>query len=332
MLRKTVHLGFFIIIIMQMGLLPAKSYAKRYKVLVVMSYHESKPWVKEVKEGIDSEIGGLCDLKYFYMDTKRNLEKGSSQAQKAYALFQEFKPDGVIAIDDNAQSLFVVPYLKDKVSVPVIFGGVNNEPEEYGYPASNVTGILERPHIGQSIAFAQQLVPSIKTFGFIGKEGATTQSMLRQIQKEAVTYPAKFVVYKLPATMEEALVMVEDLKESCDAMLIVNMEGIRGKNGKSMKKKDVLPVLVRAFGKPTISDITKDLRYGVLCSVAVTGQEQGATSASMLLEAMQGAPVSKIPITRNMHGKVIINVTAMKALGIKPRPILLKGTDLVKTE
>jgi ABC-type uncharacterized transport system substrate-binding protein len=52
----------------------------------------------------------------------------------------------------------------------------------------------------------------------------------------------------------------------------------------------------------------------------------------MLLKAMGGTPVSKIPITRNRKGKPIINVTVMKALGITPKPILLKDAELVWTE
>jgi ABC-type uncharacterized transport system substrate-binding protein len=52
----------------------------------------------------------------------------------------------------------------------------------------------------------------------------------------------------------------------------------------------------------------------------------------MLLKAMQGTPVSEIPITRNRRGKSIINVTVMKAFGIKPKPIILRGTELVRTE
>jgi ABC-type uncharacterized transport system substrate-binding protein len=63
-----------------------------------------------------------------------------------------------------------------------------------------------------------------------------------------------------------------------------------------------------------------------------TGQEQGATAAGMLLKAMKGTPVSEIPITRNQHGRAMINVTVMNAFGIKPKPIFLKGTELVETE
>jgi ABC-type uncharacterized transport system substrate-binding protein len=332
MLRKNIQIGFFMIAFTLIGVVLVKSHAARYKVLVVMSYHELMPWTQDVKEGIDSEIGGRCDLKYFYMDTKRNLEGGPRKGKKAYAIYRKFQPDGVIAVDDNAQSMFVVPYLKDKVTAPVMFCGVNSEPEKYGYPASNVTGILERPHIGESIALAQQLVPSINTFGFIGKDSITTQSMLKQIQHDAMTYPAKLAAYKLPVTMKEAVMMTEELKEQCDALLIVNVEGIRGRDGKPINKKEVLPVLAKTFGKPTIIDVAKDLRYGILCSVAVSGQEQGSTAARMLLKAMRGTPVSQIPIIQNRHGRVMVNVTAMKTLGIKPRPILLRDAELVKTQ
>ena len=52
----------------------------------------------------------------------------------------------------------------------------------------------------------------------------------------------------------------------------------------------------------------------------------------MLLQAMRGTPVSDIPVTRNYKGKRVINVTAMKALGIEPRPAVLLGASLVKSE
>ena len=63
-----------------------------------------------------------------------------------------------------------------------------------------------------------------------------------------------------------------------------------------------------------------------------TGQEQGQTAAKMLLKAMQGTPLSEIPITRNYKGKRVINVTVMEALGIKPKPIVLLGAELVRTQ
>ena len=98
--------------------------AASYKILVVMSYEEENPWCIQIKEGIDSVFAGNSDIKYFYMDTKKNIEGGDQKAKEAYALYIRFRPDGVIVADDNAQSMFVLPYLKDKVKTPVMFCAV----------------------------------------------------------------------------------------------------------------------------------------------------------------------------------------------------------------
>jgi ABC-type uncharacterized transport system substrate-binding protein len=68
-----------------------------------------------------------------------------------------------------------------------------------------------------------------------------------------------------------------------------------------------------------------------LCAVAKNGQEQGKTAAEMLLKAMKGTPISKLPITQNDDGRRIVNIHTMKALGITPPEAALEGAELVDT-
>ncbi|MDM8539139.1 ABC transporter substrate binding protein, partial [Desulfobacterales bacterium HSG17] len=230
------------------------------------------------------------------------------------------------------QSLFVVPYLKDKVKTPVMFCGVNAVPDKYGYPASNVSGILERYHINESIAFAKQLVPSIKTIGFLGKDSPTALAGLKQVQQEVETYPAKFIDFKMPKTFEELESMTKELKDKCDTMLLLTLKGIPKADGTLVQDKDGIPIIAKIFGKPLIGVSAFQANYGVLCTVINTGQEQGNIAAVMLLKAMQGILVSDIPVTMNHKGKRIINATIMQSLGIKLRPEILRGAELVRTE
>lgn len=160
---------------------PGQVHASDFKVLAVMSYDEKYAWGLEIKEGIDSVLAKTCTLEYVWLDTKRNLAGGDEKAKQAYELYQKFQPDGVIAADDNAQSMFVVPYLRGKVKTPVMFCGVNGEPQDYGYPAANVSGILERLHIRNSIAYAQQLIPSIKKSGLYDERKSVIQSCLQAV-------------------------------------------------------------------------------------------------------------------------------------------------------
>ncbi|MGE0084980.1 MAG: ABC transporter substrate-binding protein [Desulfococcaceae bacterium] len=315
------------------GLNPAMAEENRkFKVLVVMSYHEDMIWVADMKKAIDSTLARTCELKYFYLDTRNNFEGGTQKAKEAYELFLEYKPDGVLAADDDAQVMFVVPYLKDKVKTPVIFCGVNAEPEQYGYPASNVSGVLERIHFKESIAFLQTIVPSVSSIGYLMGDNPTSQGYYQQIQNERETYSAKSADIKFAKTIDESLVMATEFKNSCDALFIDNTVGIKDKKGNSLEEKQVIPFLAKSFGKATFGANISVVKSGLLCAVVKTGQEQGETSANMLLKAMQGTPVSEFPITRNYQGKRMINVTVLKELGIRPRPEIIGSAELVRTE
>lgn len=302
-----------------------------YRVLVVMSYEESFPWVQEIREGLENALGTQAEIHYFYMDTKNNLKGGPQKAKEALKLYQALQPDGVITADDNAQSLFVVPYLKNKVSTPVVFCGVNAEPEAYGYPATNVTGILERFHLVETLAFSQQLKPDIETFGFIIKESPVAELLKKQLYRDAGKFPARFVRFAQPTTRVEAITMATELRASCDLLIVETLRGVTDPKGQPLDDTDVIPQVVAAFGKPTAGTNSYTIELGVLSAVVKTGQEQGRTAGEMLLKAMQGIPVHQIPITRNYQGKRIINVETMQNLKLKPSAIILRGSTLVRT-
>ena len=301
------------------------------KILVVMSYEEDNPWCIQIKEGIDSVLAGNSDIKYFYMDTKKNFEGGIRKAKEAYELYKQFQPDGVIAADDNAQSMFVLPYLKDKVTTPVMFCAVNAEPEKYGYPASNVSGILERDFIRESIAFAKQLDPSIETVGFLAKDSPSGRAILKQVETELDTYLTKFAGFQLVQTIEETLVALEAYQKTSDALFITSTNGILDADGNSLDNEQVTRIVAKYYKKPLIGANDFHVRYGVLCAVVKSGNAQGRMSAEMLLKTIKGTPVKDIPVTKNKYGKRMLNVMTMKELGIKPKRRVLVGTELVKT-
>lgn len=331
MKRKKLFRQGMAAVICVLGMLMGTVQAAPRKVMVVMSYHEDMPWVKEIREGITDILGSICEIRYSYLDTRNHPDMGKQKTEEALALFRDFQPDGVIAADDNAQSLFVVPYLKDKVKTPVIFCGVNADPVDYGYPAANVSGVLERAHLRESIALILQLDPGVKNMGYMARDSLTAQGMFQVIQSESDTYPARSVSYKLPATLAEARSMAREMRETCDALFLVALEGIPDEQGRPLTEKEVIPEIAKIFGKPTTSPDAFNVKYGLLCAVTKTGQEQGKLASKMLVSAMDGTPVTEIPITQNRLGKRLINVTVMKELGIKPNHSALIGVELVRT-
>ncbi|MDM8541317.1 ABC transporter substrate binding protein [Desulfococcaceae bacterium HSG9] len=303
-----------------------------YKVLVVFSYGTDFPWVREIKAGIDSVLAEKAEIRYFYMNTKKNLEGGPQKAEEALAVYKEFQPDGVITADDNAQSMFVVPYLKDKVKTPVMFCGVNAEPEKYGYPASNVSGVLERMLVRQSLALAQKLVPAAKTVAIMGNESPSAKAGFNQIKKEQDTYSAKIVAFEEVKTIDEMLVAAQKFNKTADLLYLAVIKGIKDKNGEVPTESKTMSILTQAYSKPVIGTIAFRIKAGALCGVLVSGHAQGAKAAEKLLKAMQGTPVAQIPITTEIYGKHMINIDMLKALKIKPSPSILRSAELVRLE
>ncbi len=303
------------------------------RILVVMSYHEEYYWCRELRRGIETMLRESCDLTFAYLDMKNSPEKGQGKARETYALLQELKPDGVIAADDYAQSAFVVPYLKDKVKTPVIFCGVNNLPEDYGYPASNVTGVLERYHVKESLALLKKLVPSVSNVCVImrGNEPSTA-GVINQMKSEASTYPLKVLRISEPLTVEDAVQTAESQSARCNAFFIENFEGLPDRRGVPHSHRDVVKAVVKAVpGKPTVCGSENTVESGCLVTVVDSGFEQGVSAGKQMLEALSGVPLERIPITRNYQGVKVVNVNAMKELGIDPSPALLRDVKLVKT-
>lgn len=305
---------------------------KPFKVLVVFSYEEDFLWDIEIKQALEKCLSPHAELTYVYLNTKEDLAGGTEKAAQAYELFRQLKPDGVLAADDNAQSLFVVPYLKNKTPTPVVFCGVNVEPEVYGYPAENVTGILERYHFEATISLSRMLAGEIKSVVIMGKENPSSRILRQQFFRDQGRWSAVLLDVLLPEALPEAVRLAREYRSKADLLILLPFKGIVDAQGRPVNETRAITAVVEAFGKPTGAFVDFIIRHGALSGVLATGEEQGEVSAGMLLELMRGRPVSETPISRNHRGKRIINVTTLKQLGLIPDPMALRGAELITTE
>jgi len=300
-----------------------------YKILIVFSYEENAPWDISIRQEIERVLAPHAELTFFYMDTKSFLENGPAKAKEAYALYRQLKPDGVIAVDDNAQSMFVLPYLKGKLDIPLMFCGVNADPDDYGYPTEHISGVLERFHLEESIALTRQLAGRIDTFAFMVKSGPVADILKRQIIAGSGHFSAKMVRFMSPETLEEALQMARAARRDVDLLFLVGMFGLKN-DGIPVAEGEAIPRLVAAFAKPTAGIAKSVVESGVLSAVITNGNEHGYRAATMLLKALRGTSVDQIPMVSNSQGKRIINVTTLKRLDLSPDPMAFRGVELVR--
>ncbi|KAF0182228.1 MAG: ABC transporter substrate-binding protein-like protein [Nitrospirae bacterium] len=328
---------FFILLVLALALNSphaADSSQGVCRVMVVMSYHDEYVWQKEVRQGIEQVLAKKCELVYFNLNARNDPKNSPERAKEAFEFFRRYRPDAVIAADDAAQIHFVLPFLKEKAETPVVFIGVNHDASAYGYPAANVTGVVERFHVRETLALLKQLMPRVRTVGFLHRgDEPSTQGTYAQIRAELNTYPVKVVGFWEPKTHEETLAMAREIRRRADAVHVEQMEGIKDKNGRSYSNKEIISEIAAIWKDgPLVCGQLSSARYGCLCTVVESGVEQGMTGAKMVLQILGGTPVSKIPIARNHTGFKVINVSAMKKLGIAPEPVLLRGARLVTDE
>ncbi len=304
---------------------------KGKKVLVVMSYHQGYDGEEEIKKGIESVLTGRY-IKYFWMNTKKDPQDAGAKAREAWALYSKYRPDAVITADDNAQKFFAVPYMLNRVSTPVVFCGVNDDASKYGYPAENVTGIIEKKHYRESISFARIIDPAIRRLGVVYVDSASNRSNITQLEAEKSGYSASVAEPVKVSTVKELLSALKDLNGRVDALLTMNLTGIITDDGSKLGADASVRLLAKNWAKPTISDSYWQLRQGYLCGVIKQMSEQGIVAARMVEAILKGRAVSKIPVTRNKNGLRMINITVAERLGIHIPPTAIIGTQIVTAE
>jgi len=308
---------------------PLASESKPGKVLVVMSYDEHNDSEIEIAQGINETLTGPR-LRYVYLDAKNHLEQAAANAKKAYAVFQEFQPDIVISADDTAQEVFVLPYLQGKTSTPVVFCGVNDSASQYGFPNAQVTGIVEKKHYRQSIDFAQLIDPGIKKIAVIYRDTPANEINLDQITREEKDYGVTISTIVDVTSSAELVATLHRLEHTVDALLVLNLAGILGPSGETMKQNAAMALAAQTWTKASIGASKNDIEQGILCGVAKVNLEQGQVAGRMAKEILLGKTPAEIPATENKNGQRIINASTASRLGIKLKPMVLIGTTLVR--
>ena len=289
------------------------------KVLTVMLNSEPYGYNQEVKRGIDGVLKARCEISYVYLDAELNRGGLPAKVQETYALYQKLQPDGVITVEEETVPLFVVPYLKDKVQTPVMFLGILSPPENYGLPASNVSGMVMRSFFQETLAFLRQLAPKVQTIGLVCNDAPAARSGIPEVKKLYESLGMTMVDTLLSNNPEEVIAWVTGHTDKLDALFVCPILG-----------EDIVKKIVAIFPKPTFSCWRVAIEYGIMAGVIDNGKDMGKRVAEMLSKAMDGTPMADIPIATPEFGSRVINVETLKALGLQPSRRDLTGVELIK--
>ncbi|NLE02524.1 MAG: hypothetical protein GX640_21885 [Fibrobacter sp.] len=269
------------------------------KILFVDSYHEGYAWSDGITEAIKKVVSTSgATLEIFRMDTKRNPDETSKKNAgiKAKEKIDSYKPDILIISDDNAAKYLAEPYYKN-TPLPVVFCGINWDASIYGFPCSNVTGILEVSPANILIDYLKKNASGSK-IGIIGPDNETYLKEVENINKNLnlslVSLPVK--------TMDEWEKGYIDFQKSVDMLIVENNAGITNWDDQRAKQ-----IVLQNTRIPTGTMLEFMAPFALICFTR-TAQEQGEWAAAAALKILDGKIPSEIPVDKNKRGDLILNL------------------------
>jgi ABC-type uncharacterized transport system substrate-binding protein len=291
------------------------------KILYVNSYHEGYPWSDGIESGLHEVLDNTgAELKIIRLDTKQNpdVEFGKQAGEKAKEEIDAYKPDVVIASDDNAQKYLVVPFLKG-TDQKVIFNGVNWDGSAYGFPTTNITGMVE-------VELPDQLIELIKPYAKGERLGYLTVDTETE-RKVVDIYNQRFFNGQLKPywvkTQDEFKAAFLNAQDEVDILFMGNNAGSDQWDEAEMKK------FVLENSKIPSGSINDWMAPYSLLTLAKSAKEQGVWSAQTALKILDGVPVSQIEVAENKKGELMVNLDMADKLNVVFAPSLLKNAAVI---
>lgn len=290
-------------------------------VVWVDSYNAGYEWSDGVEAGIRSVLNPAgVRLVVKRLDAKRNPAEAAVRkaAQAALEAIYRIRPGAVIASDDAAQEFLVVPFLKDTPQ-PVVFCGVNWDAAMYGYPAPNVTGMVEVEAVPEMVAHFTRDAKGSR-IGYISGKTATDLKITETFN--AAVFDGRMKTY-FAETFEQFKTLFLRAQNETDMLFVRNYAGIAGWD----------PVAAEAFllnntRVPTGSHLLHMNRY-VVYTMGKVPQEQGEWAAHAALRVLSGGRPGDIPLARNQRARLVVNLKMAKAAGITLPVAVLKTAEII---
>lgn len=321
----------FFISIALLALFWSPAYAQKSKILYINSYHEGFRWSDDIEMGLLKALGlekpspgsttvvnGDIELRIFRMDTKLNTAEAFKQqaALAAKHIIDDWRPDVVVASDDNASKYLIAPFFKD-AATPFVFCGVNWDASAYGFPFSNVTGMVE-------VAPILDTITALRTYARgdrIGYLGSDTTSNHKEIAHYRDILGVQYTDGQLIADFQKWKQVYLRLQDSVDLLLLLDPTTIAGWDTLQAE------AFIQAYTQiPTgvISDPI--IRLGLLGRVNIA-EEQGWWAGKTVLRILAGTSPGEIAVVRNKQSRLYLNMKLAGRLGIKfPMDMIEKAT------
>ncbi|MDX1352480.1 MAG: ABC transporter substrate binding protein, partial [Thiomicrorhabdus sp.] len=271
--------------------------------LYIASYAPGYPWQNGIERSLRKTLGDQCELKTFFMNTKRMPEESSLEKAGIQAIdfIAANNPDVVIVSDDNAVKYVLQKHYKNS-AIPFVFCGVNHTGAVYGLPYKNTTGMIEKNPTQYLLKLLFNISPSKTRIAFLASTGTTADRDIEEFNQLADQLGIQHQIYQI-RDENEWRTIYKQIQQSADIDLIYFS------NRASFKTWDHQKNMEWALKhNHKISFTTQD---GMMPYVAIginkIPDEQGTWAGLAALEILNGTPANQIAVVPNQSFQLWVN-------------------------
>lgn len=337
--------------------LPVHAESDKSRVLIVHSYGDTHVCGAPQGQGVIEALaesgwrpGDNLEIRSMYMDTKKkytSAEEIRERGRMALAVVEEFRPNVVVVLDDNAIREVMLP-LVGRDDLSVVFSGMNGQPTDYdrkakflhslNQPGHNVTGVYEKLHLLKSLRVigaalgetqAGDRVVGITDFSPTGN--AITRQFAIELsgQKPALDWELRRV-----KDFEEYKAVIQELNADPRVRAIypaaLKLETTEGETYTAGK---IFEWTVAHSRKPEMALNYYFSKIGLFGGAAVDFTAMGRKAGFMAARILSGERPGLIPIEDASDYAIVFNLQRANDLGIDiPEPLLTAADQVYRPE
>ncbi|WDE10839.1 ABC transporter substrate-binding protein [Thalassomonas haliotis] len=300
---------------------------QRPRVLVVQSYTNEFSWTEDIDHAIRQVLSKqLYDVRYYYMDTKNHSDNKFKKIAGSLVRKQidDWSPNVLIAVDDNAQSLVSSCYVDSKKldltgeelallkadfpdfgdcfdnhsEMMVIYAGVGAEPKDYGFTGQeHIGGITERmdiPALTDTLEMVKSGLDksSLKIIAPVDNSTTSHYNIKNAFRSLSETLAPLDISleHKVAVTAEDWQRNILQANEQGDLLLFTLYHTVRceaNDEAKRISPRDLIQWTMANSQIPSIGAWGFFVEDGGLLSIGVSPFEQGTVAANMAVDYLE---------------------------------------------
>lgn len=261
------------------------------------------------------------NLEFIYESAQGNPATAAQIARE----FAGSSPDVIVPIaTPSAQAAAgasrTIPIVFSAVTDPVAAGLVASSEA----PGANVTGVSDLTPVADHIALIKELVPEVKSVGFVYNPGEANSVALLDMFKAAADEQGVAIVEAMANRTADVQNAARSLVGKVEAMYVPTDNTV-------VSAFEAIVGVADENDLPLISGDTDSVSRGALAAVGFDYYQVGLQTAEVVLRVLKGENAGEIPVTFASGSDLVVNKKAAEAQGVElPEALLERASKVIE--